>query len=200
MFITFEGPEGAGKSTALRVVAESLTKQGRDVLTTREPGATDFGQKVRELILHGEEMPAEAELFLFLADRANHVRRVIRPALAEGKTVLCDRFADSTFVYQAAVRGLDHAFIHQANRFATGGLVPNLTFLLDLDPEIGLARLKSKDRLDSQPLAFHQAVRKGFLDLARAEPKRWRRIDAEGPSDSVIHAILAEIDAFDHPA
>ncbi|AIE84163.1 dTMP kinase [Fimbriimonas ginsengisoli] len=193
MFITFEGPEGAGKSTALRAVAERLREAGRAVLTTREPGAGEFGGRIREILLHGDEMPAESELFLFLADRASHVRRVIRPALERGEWVLCDRYADSTLVYQAYVRRLDADFVRRANRFATGGLVPDRTFLLDLDPEIGLARLTSRDRLDAQPIEFHRAVRAGFLNLASEEPHRWRILDASSDPKIVIEAILNEI-------
>lgn len=190
MFITFEGPEGAGKSTAIRAVAERLREAGREVLVTREPGAGTFGASVREILLHGEEMPAESELFLFLADRAHHVRRIIVPALAQGSWVLCDRYADSTFVYQAVARGLDSNFIRSANDFATGGLVPNRTFLLDLPAEVGLSRLVSQDRLDAQPLEFHRKVRQGFLDLAQEEPGRWHVVDATQSAEAVVRAIL----------
>jgi dTMP kinase len=193
MFITFEGPEGAGKSTALRAVAEQLRERNCDVVTTREPGAGDFGVRVREILLHGDEMPAESELFLFLADRANHVRRIVRPALERGAWVLCDRYADSTFVYQAHVRGLDPDFVRRANAFATGGLIPALTFLLDIDPEIGLGRLQSRDRLDAQPLEFHQAVREGFRSLASLEPNRWRVVDASASTQNVVSEILGAI-------
>jgi len=190
MFITFEGPEGAGKSTAIRSVAEALTAEGHELLLTREPGAGDFGRQVREILLHGEEMPPESELFLFLADRSNHVRNIIRPSLDAGKWVLCDRYADSTFVYQAYVRGLDPEFVQRANDFATGGLVPHHTFLLDLDPEIGLSRLQSRDRLDAQPLEFHQRVRQGFLALAKAQPHRWHVVDATRTREEIVRDVL----------
>lgn len=193
MFITFEGPEGAGKSTAIRAVAEALREKGLDILLTREPGAGNFGQQVREILLHGEDMPAESELFLFLADRSNHVRNIIQPALSQGKWVLCDRYADSTFVYQAYVRGLDPDFVRQANHFATGGLVPAHTFLLDLDPEIGLARLQSRDRLDAQPIEFHRKVREGFLDLAENEKGRWHVIDATQTPETIVADILERL-------
>lgn len=191
MFITFEGPEGAGKTTAIRAVAESLRQKGHTVTVTREPGAGVFGSQVREILLHGEEMPAESELFLFLADRANHVRTLIRPALERGEWVICDRYADSTFVYQAFVRGLDPDFVHRANAFATGDLLPQRTFLLDLEPEIGLARLQSRDRLDAQPIEFHRKVRQGFRELAEAAPERWHVIDAAAPPDAVVGQILS---------
>lgn len=190
LFVTFEGPEGAGKSTAIRTVAQHLIEQGREVLVTREPGAGEFGRQIREILLHGEEMPPESELFLFLADRSNHVRNIVRPALAEGKWVLCDRYADSNFVYQSYVRGLDPVFVRSANAFATGGLTPAHTFLLDLDPEIGLSRLQSRDRLDAQPIEFHRKVREGFLSLAAESPERWHVIDAAQRPEDVVEAIL----------
>src|SRR5688572_6054719 len=141
MFITFEGPEGAGKTTAIAKIAERLRERGEPVLITREPGSGELGARIRELLLHGGAMPPETELFLFLADRANHVSTVILPALDSGKVVLCDRYADSTYVYQALVRGLDKDFVKSANAFATGNLLPEQTFLLDVSPEVGLARL-----------------------------------------------------------
>lgn len=193
MFITLEGPEGAGKTTALAALAHGLRGEGREVVTTKEPGAGETGAAIRDLLLHGEALPPATELFLFLADRANHVARVIRPALDGGKVVLCDRFADSTFVYQAAVRGLDPAFVRQANAFATGGLKPDLTLLFDLDPEIGLARLKAKDRLDLEPLDFHQKVRAGFLRLAEEEPVRFSILDATQNPEDLAQAALAAV-------
>lgn len=178
MFVTFEGPEGAGKSTVLRAVAEALRGDGQEVLTTREPGAGELGTGIRELLLHGSGMPAESELFLFLADRSNHVRNIVRPALEAGKVVLCDRYADSTLVYQSLARGLDERFVRAANGFATGGLVPDVTLLFDLPPEVGLSRLSSKDRLDAEPIEFHRKVREGFLKEARREGGRWVILDA----------------------
>lgn len=178
MFITFEGPEGAGKTTAIAAISELLRGRGESVVVTREPGAGELGSRIREILLHGGAMPAESELFLFLADRANHVRTIILPALDKGQVVLCDRYADSTFVYQAIVRGLDEAFVRAANAFATGNLIPEQTFLLDLEPAIGLARLSSKDRMDQEPIEFHRRVRDGFLRLATENPDRWRIIDA----------------------
>jgi len=192
MFVTFEGPEGAGKSTALARVAASLREEGRDVLTTREPGAGVLGSQIRQILLHGEEMPPVSELFLFLADRAHHVANIIRPALAAGTWVLCDRHADSTYVYQALVRGLDREFVRAANTFATGGLVPDRTFLFDLDVKVGLSRLTSHDRLDAQPLEFHQRVREGFLECAR-EGGRWVVVDASQPIDRVVAEVLRDL-------
>lgn len=186
MFITFEGPEGAGKSTAIGAIADRLRTRGEIVTVTREPGAGEVGRKIREILLHGEGMPPEAELFLFLADRANHVASVILPALDRDEIVLCDRYADSTFVYQAIVRGLAPEFVALANRFATGSLEPVMTFLLDLPAEVGLSRLVSRDRLDREPLAFHEKVREGFLKLAREKPDRWRVIDANQAPEKIV--------------
>jgi len=186
MFITFEGPEGAGKSTALSALAARLRTIGFEVLTTREPGAGDFGKRIREILLHGEEIDPKAELLLFLADRSNHVASIIRPALAAGQIVLCDRYADSTLVYQSYVRGLDEGFARAGNQFATGGLTPNLTLLFDIEPEIGLSRLTNKDRIDSQPIEFHRRVRQGFLREAASDGNRWKVVDASALPADVI--------------
>lgn len=195
MFVTFEGPEGAGKSTAIQAVAEVLRGGGRQVVTTREPGAGTLGQRIRALLLEPSEspMPARSELFLFLADRANHVDTVIRPALESGAVVLCDRFADSTVVYQGHARGLATETLRSLNAFATGGLVPDVTLLLDLDPEVGLARIASKDRMDGESIEFHRKVRAGFLSEAALEPDRWKIVDASGPLDSVVEACLQAV-------
>lgn len=193
MFVTFEGPEGAGKSTVLRTVASSLRSAGRGVIETREPGAGAFGERVREWLLHGEAMTPRAELMLFLADRAEHVARVVRPALKRGDVVLCDRHADSTVVYQGYARGLDLDFLREANAFATDGLKPDLTFLLDLPADVGLARAKGGDRLDAEPLEFHEQVRNGFLSEAAKEPERWRVIDATQSVDHVTQQVLDAI-------
>lgn len=190
MFITFEGPEGAGKSTAILGVAAGLRAAGHRTVETREPGSGEVGKAIRAILLHGGELEPRAELLLFLADRAQHVSEVIRPALARGEVVLCDRHADSTFVYQGVARGLDPEFVRSGNRFATGGLVPDLTLLFDLPAEVGLARLQNPDRLDALPLAFHQKVRQGFLDLAAAEPARFRKIDATRNPGEVVAAAL----------
>ena len=196
MFITFEGPEGAGKSTALAALANRLREGGFDVVTTREPGAGVFGKSIREILLHGDDLDPKAELLLFLADRSNHVATIIRPALAAGQIVLCDRFADSTVVYQAHARGLDEAFARAGNDFATGGLTPDVTLLFDLDPEIGLRRLQSKDRLDAQPIEFHRLVRQGFLKEMDRNPSRWRVIDASAEPEVVFESCWQIIEPF----
>jgi dTMP kinase len=193
VFVTFEGPEGSGKSTALRSVAAALRARGLAVVETREPGAGEFGAAVRRLLLHGGDLARLAEVFLFLADRAQHVTTVVRPALSRGETVLCDRHADSTVVYQGHGRGEDVGRLKEWNRAATGGLVPDLTLLLDLPVEVGLARLTDPDRLDREPIAFHQKVRAGFLAEAALEPGRWRTIDATQPPEVVAAECLAAV-------
>jgi dTMP kinase len=190
MFITFEGPEGGGKSTLVRSIGAYLESQGRSVLSTREPGAGILGGQIRNLLLHGEGISAETELFLFLADRSHHVSTMILPALSEGKIVLCDRFSDSTRVYQGYARGLNDTFLKLGNDFATHGLEPDLTFLLDLDPEVGLSRIKNRDRLDAEPIEFHHKVREGFVSLCKSEPERWRLIDADQPSQLVEAEVI----------
>ncbi|MCH8977848.1 MAG: dTMP kinase [Armatimonadetes bacterium] len=185
MFVTFEGPEGAGKSTALRAVAARLGEAGHEVVTTREPGAGEFGQAVREILLNGEHLDPKAELFLFLADRAQHTAGTIRPSLAAGKIVLCDRYADSTVVYQGHARGLDLDELHRLNDLATGGLVPDLTLLLDVDARAALDRHGEQDRLEREPEEFHQKVREGFLSEALRDPARWKKIDASQPPEVV---------------
>ena len=207
MFVTFEGPEGAGKSTALAVIASELRELGHSVLTTREPGAGPFGQRIRQMLLEEGAVSSETELLLFLADRANHVETIIVPALNAGQIVLCDRHADSTIVYQGYGRGLDLDFLRAGNRFATKGLVPDLTLLFDLDPQIGLARLnivektlfetneKRRDinRLDREPLEFHQKVRNGFLAIAAEEPNRFVILDAEKSPEQLAQESLSAL-------
>ncbi len=196
MFVTFEGPEGAGKSTAIRTLAAALEQAGHAVLVTREPGAGEFGRKIRALLLDQDEVVPEAELLLFLADRANHVENIIRPALAVGTIVLCDRHADSSVVYQGYARGVDIEFLKAGNAFATKGLKPHLTLLFDLDPEVGLKRIcdgRDNNRLDREPLEFHQKVRAGFLDLASQEPERWVVLDATKAPEALCSDALVEI-------
>jgi dTMP kinase len=138
-------------------------------------------------------MPPESELFLFLADRANHVQTIVRPAIRAGKVVLCDRFADSTLVYQCRARELDEEFVRSANLFATGELTPDVTFLLDLPVEVGLARVTDLNRLDKEPVNFHEKVRQGFLAEAAAEPGRWVVIDAQQAAEDVANRIIGEL-------
>jgi dTMP kinase len=193
VFITFEGPEGAGKSSVANILARWLRDKGQEVATTREPGGSHFGPKVRSILLEEGELSAEAELFLFLADRAEHVSKLIRPWLEEGKVVLCDRFSDSTVVYQGYGRGLDLQMLRELNRMACGGLEPDLTFLLDISPETSLKRLTAMDRMDREPLEFHEKVREGFLTEARRDPNRWVVIDASLPLDDVAELCKVKL-------
>jgi dTMP kinase len=193
VFITFEGPEGGGKTTVMQRIAEKLRGEGRAVVSTREPGSGSVGIQIREALLHSGPIDPRCELFLFLADRANHVSTVVRPAIEKGELVLCDRYSDSTVVYQAHARGLDPIGIRELNAFATDGLVPDMTILLDLDPEVGIKRLTSKDRLDAEPIVFHRRVREGFLVEARREPERWRIVDAAKTVEQVEFLCFAYI-------
>lgn len=195
MFITLEGPEGAGKSTLIKSLAEALRAQGKSVVTTREPGGGPMGPAIRRLLLESEHVPKAAELFLFLADRADHVAAIIEPALGAGSIVICDRFSDSTIVYQGHARGFPLDEVRRLCELATGSVKPDITLLLDLPPEQGLARIKSKDRLDSEPLEFHKRVRQGFLDEAAREPERWVILDATQTADQVFRQASAAIRA-----
>lgn len=199
-FVTFEGGEGAGKTTQIRTLAARLRGEGHDVLETVEPGGTGIGRQIRRVFLdaRNENLSAAAELLLVFAARAQNVEESILPALAEGRVVLCDRFTDSTLVYQGAVRGLGAEAVFQVDRIACGGLRPNLTFYLDIDPETGLARARRRNaldagnpetRLDDQDLDFHRHVREAYLELARAESGRIVTIDASAAPEAVATAI-----------
>ena len=200
-FITFEGPEGAGKTTQISLLADALQNANRTVTRTREPGGDPVGERVRELLLHGT-VGAEAELLLFAAARAQNVQTVVRPALLRGDVVLCDRYTDSTLAYQGAGRNLDAEFIARVNQFATSGLVPDLTLLLDLPPADGLARQarSEQNRLDREALAFHERVRAAFLAVQQAEPRRIFLIDAAQPVPDVARAIWQTVQGFLFPA
>jgi dTMP kinase len=190
-FITLEGPEGSGKTTQLRLLIPWLSAAGFDLLVTREPGGTPIGERIRDLVhdCSRTEMASETEILLYSASRAQHVAEVIRPALAEGKVVLCDRFFDSTYAYQGYGRGLALEALREITFFATQGLVPDLTLYLDVLPEIGLRRREESgealNRLDRETLAFHRRVREGYLALMAAEPARWRGVDATCGIESV---------------
>jgi dTMP kinase len=197
LFLTFEGPDGAGKTTQIVHLAGALVARGHAVTCTREPGGDAVGERVRELLLHAKlgALGSEAELLLFEAARAQNVQTVVRPALARGHIVLCDRFADSTIAYQGWGRGLPLALIAAVNAFATGGLVPDRTFLLDLPSAAGLARQREGDRnrLDREQLAFHERVRAGFLDIAAREPNRVQVLDATRPEAEIAARLLAAV-------
>ncbi len=199
MFITFEGPEGSGKTTQYRRTVAALEAAGYDVVATREPGGTPIAEQVRDVLLNRPEntdMTGEAEALLFSAARAQHVRRLIRPALEAGKLVLCDRFYDSTLAYQGYGHGLNLAALKQITTFATGGLVPDITIYLDCPPEVGLQRKTEQaewNRLDGMSLAFHQRVYEGFRSLIQEEPGRWVAVDAIRTPDEVFVQIIAAL-------
>lgn len=204
MFITFEGIEGSGKSTALLLLAQELERRGFDVLRTREPGGCGLGRAIRPILLdtRTRSLNMRAELYLFLADRAQHVAEVIRPALEAGQIVLCDRYTDSTLAYQGYGRGLDPEKLRRINEMATGGLAPDLTLLMDLPVGLGLERaglrnqrqgtVLSEGRFDAESMDFHERVRQGYLALAEEEPQRIACINAEQrPEDVLLQALSA---------
>ncbi len=193
MFITLEGGEGVGKTTQQALLAERLQQEGYTCVCTREPGGTALGKALRELLLHGDPLTPLAELLLYAADRAEHVNKVIAPALAAGQVVICDRYTDSTLAYQGYGRGLNLEQIRQLNHLATGGLQPHLTLWLDLAPEVGLARSRLGDKLEQEHLEFHRRVYRGFQALAAAEPQRIVRIDGEGSPAEVATRVWAAI-------
>jgi dTMP kinase len=196
LFIALEGGEGAGKTTQARLLAIWLRDQGYDVVTTREPGATKIGMRLRAVLLDTAHagLSARAETLLYAADRAEHVATVICPALDRGAVVVTDRFVDSSLAYQGWGRRQPTGEVAKLNRWATGGLVPDLTILLDLPPTGGLGRrARSADRLEAEPLDFHERVREGFLSLARAEPERYLVLDATRPPDQISREIRDRI-------
>ena len=198
-FVTFEGIEGSGKTTQVRLLSETLAGKGIPHLVTREPGGTPLADEIRSLLLSPREEPVfpETELLLYEAARAQHVRSVILPAVASGTAVLCDRFCDATVAYQGFSRGIDVARIEELNAFASAGLVPDLTFLLDIPPGEGLARVSSRgsrpDRLEGESLRFHQSVREGYLRLCGQRPERFARIDGRLPVDDIARAVQAAV-------
>ncbi len=203
VFITFEGPEGGGKTTQIRLLADWLRGQGYDVLATREPGGTRIGDGVRAILLAPEhtEMQPQAEILLFSAARAQLVGEVIRPHLARGGVVLCDRFADSTLAYQGYGRQLDLATLRAITAFATGSLVPDLTICPDLPVAEGLRRKQGGDlaewnRMEREQRAFHERVRQGYLALAAAEPARWLVLDALQPVAQIQESIRQRAEAL----
>jgi len=222
VFLTLEGPEGAGKTTQARLLVAHLRAAGREVLHLREPGGTEIGERIRALLLDPRyrAMAARTEMLLFAAARAQLVAEVIAPALARGTLVVCDRYVDASLAYQGAGRGLGIEVVRDVNAVATGGLVPDLTLLLDLEPAVGLGRLREAagqgprppappgagggppdrwdggDRLEREALAFHERVREGFLSLARNEPERIRVIDARRAVADVQREIQEVVEAF----
>ncbi len=200
-FITLEGGEGAGKSTQIAALASRAVATGMEVVTCREPGGTPLGERLRAALFataEGETPPVPAaELLVFTAARAQLVAEVIRPALTRGALVICDRFADSTVAYQHYGRGLDMAIVGAANDAATGGLVPDLTLLLDLPPEQGFQRGERRlDYLEREDMEFHRRVRRGFLELAGAQPERWLVLDATRPELQITAAAWDRLNAI----
>jgi dTMP kinase len=197
LFVTFEGIEGSGKSSHARTLAETLRSAGRVVVETREPGGTPAGAAIRALLLGAEVTPltGQTELFLVCADRAQHVSQVIRPSLADGRVVVCDRFSDSTLAYQGYGRGLDLAVVRALDAEARGGLAPALTFLLDCPVDVGLGRAKARadapDRFEREAVTFHQRIRDGFLALAAEAPDRIVVIDSTADPEVASERILA---------
>ncbi len=197
-FFAFEGGEGTGKTTQLKVLAETLTERGFDVVVTHEPGDSPVGAQLRALLLDPQtQVTAQTEALLYAADRAEHVAHVIAPALARGAVVISDRYVDSSIAYQGFGRGLDLEEVVRTSRWATAGLLPHLTLVLDLPAELGLRRARGRsgraDRLEAEALDFHERVRAGFLQLAANEPARYAVIAATGAPDQVADVVRAAV-------
>lgn len=206
-FISFEGGDGSGKTTQLRLLESYLVSRGKACLCTREPGGTTLGKMIRRVLLEAgaQEISFSTELFLYLADRSQHVQEIVRPALESGKIVLSDRFTDSTIAYQGYGRGVDLDMLRRLNQMASSRIAPDLTLLLDCPVEVGLARTEKrsleqpsgknrKDRFERERLDFHERVRQGFLDLARAEPERIHVVDASRSVQEIRDQIRKIVD------
>jgi dTMP kinase len=197
LFIALEGGDGSGKSTQGRLLCAWLEGLGHTVVVTREPGGTAFGRTVRELVLHGDHVAPRAEALLFAADRAHHVETLIQPALARGDVVITDRYMDSSIAYQGAGRDLGVDEVRELNLWATGGLLPSLTVLVDLPAEVGRARRGGvHDRLESEADLFHSAVREHFLTLAQADPDRYLIVDGELSAEQIHQLVRTRLAAF----
>jgi dTMP kinase len=194
LFISFEGGDGAGKSTQSQALAQWLTDQGRTVVRTREPGGTALGAVLRQAVQHGEEVSARTEALLYAADRAHHVASLVRPALGRGEDVVTDRYLDSSVTYQGAGRGLGVEVVEQLSLWAAEGLLPDLTVLLDVDPTVGLARLTGEaDRMERAGDPFHRTVRQSFLTRAEANPGRFLVLDATRPADELSAVVRTRV-------
>lgn len=197
LFITFEGGEGAGKTTLIEAIANALTTQGHSVLKTREPGGTPLGEQIRALLLDQGKMSPYAEFALFLASRAQQVQEVIAPALKENKIVLCDRFNDSSIAYQGIGRDLGKKEVASTCDFFSQNLKPDLTLYLDIDPKLGLTRAgehKTQDRIEKEDLAFHTKIREAYKTLQKEEPQRFHLLDASLPPTDVFTAAMQKIE------
>ncbi|MCW2867364.1 MAG: tmk 1 [Marmoricola sp.] len=196
LFVCFEGGEGAGKSTQSRRLRQHLEAAGHTVLLTREPGGTPVGAEVRRIVLDPATgaLADRTEALLYAADKAEHVEAVVRPALARGEVVVTDRYVDSTLAYQGAGRSVDETELAWVARWATGDLRPHLTVLLDLAPSQGMSRFTGRDRIEGEPVEFHERVREAFLRLAAADPDHYLVLDARAPVDEVAGAVLARVE------
>lgn len=198
IFITFEGIEGCGKSTQIKLLENYLKSKGVPTLLTREPGGTAIGEKIRQVLLNKDfkEMHPITELLLYASARSQHVHQVILPALKGGKIVLCDRYADATKAYQGDARGIDKTLLKNIHKIATDNLQSTLTFLLDCPVEIGLGRAQDRNRFEEEKVSFHKKVRKGYLEIAKAEPKRIKIIDATQTRDTVHQEIANYVEKY----
>jgi dTMP kinase len=198
VFVCFEGGEGAGKSTQSRLLRDWLEERGHTVLLTFEPGDTEVGKALRQIVLSPEtgELSHRTEALLYAADKAEHVDTVVLPALARGEVVITDRYVDSSLAYQGAGRDLLVADVERVNRWATGDLRPHLTVVLDLAPEAGLGRFTERDRIEGESVEFHQRVRQGFLDLAAADPDHYLVLDARAPVEEIAAAIRTRVEVL----
>ncbi|HYF90630.1 MAG TPA: dTMP kinase [Symbiobacteriaceae bacterium] len=198
VFITFEGVDGAGKGTQIRLLLEYLQEKGANYIFTREPGGTPLAERIREILLDPAHagMSVITEALLFAAQRADHTAGVIRPALDAGRNVICDRYVDSSIVYQALAGGLPHEFVAGINEMATGGLKPHRTIVLDISPEVARSRrgVNGPDRIEQKDEAYHEQVRDGYLELARAQPRRYKIVDASRPVEEVQAQIRMLVD------
>lgn len=195
LFVCFEGGEGAGKSTQSRLLRDSLEAAGHTVLLTFEPGDTEVGKALRQIVLDPAtgDLSHRTEVLLYAADKAEHVDTVVLPALARGEVVITDRYVDSALAYQGAGRDLIVAEVEHVNRWATADLRPHLTVVLDLEPHTGLGRFEERDRIEGQSIEFHQRVRQGFLDLAAADPEHYLALDARAPVDEIAASIHSRV-------
>lgn len=203
IFITFEGPDGAGKTTQMRMLGERLEMLGKEVVYTREPGGTRISEEIRDILLNPShsEMSDRTEALLYAASRAQHVEEFIKPALMAGKIVLCDRFTDSTIAYQGFGRGIDVSFLDKLNRIAVAGVNPDLTLVLDIDPAQGIDRIsekrvragQAKDRIELENIEFHKRVREGFRCLVAANPQRCKTVDAGRDPETVHNEVYKQV-------
>lgn len=194
LFIAFEGGDGSGKSTQARLLRDWLVGRGREVVLTREPGGTELGRRLRQEVLHGEDLDPRTEALLYAADRAHHVHTLVRPALARGAVVVTDRYIDSSVAYQGAGRALGSEEIRDLSVWATGGLLPDLTVVLDVDAATAAGRRsRTPDRLEREPHDFHEEVRAAFLALAAADPDRYVVVDSSRPREDVHAAVLTAV-------